>query len=72
MDGVLRLLLFFGIVNAKLIKIALKTPVFVQTQSYERAAESIPVLVFGRQEQPGSSFVWPSCENAWSPVKGPE
>lgn len=45
----LRLLLFFGIVNAKLIKIALKTPVFVQTQSYERAAEKgIPVLVFGK------------------------
>ena len=28
-------------------------------------------LSWERQEQPGSSFVWSSCENAWSPVKGP-
>lgn len=39
MDGVLRLMLLFGIFNAKLVTIAMETPVFFQIQSYKRAAE---------------------------------
>lgn len=71
MDGVLRLL-FLGIFNAKFITIAVWTPVFLQIQFYKRAAEGgIPYLPWERQEQPQCSFVWSSCENAWSPVRGP-
>lgn len=45
---------------------------FVQIQAYERALrKAFLYLPWERQEQPGCSFVWSSCENAWSPVRGP-
>lgn len=48
MDGAWRWPLFFGTLNAKFIEIAMWTPVFVQLQSYERAAgKGIPVLALG-------------------------
>lgn len=72
MDGVLRLILCFGIFTAKFITIAMQTPVFFLIQSSKRAAErGTPYLPWERQEQPGCSFVWSSCGNAQSPMRGP-
>lgn len=72
MGGALRSLLCFGISSAKFRKIFSRhLCLSVYWLTKELLREPLLYLPGERQEQPVSSFVWSSCENARRPGGGP-
>lgn len=73
MGGAFRSLLCLGISSAKFRKIFSRhLCLSVYWLTKELLREPLLYLPGERQGQPVSSFVWSSCENARSPVGGPD